>query len=247
MHAKFRVLNNRLFNELDLAVADPIHGYYEDLDADRVMDELKALRPRGTTPLAEHVANLTREIKRMKFDEGSLRRRVAVCIVTDGVPSDQTGKSTTVAKQEFMDAFQELCTLPVWIVVRLCTKKQQTINFYNSLDYEREKRVDVLLDCESEAREIRRFNPWLNYNLELHRSREAGLYHSVIDLLDERPLTRDEIPELLGFFFGQWVRSSPDDWQAYCGVIESVDKQCYWNPLKKKRLPWINVRLLRQR
>jgi hypothetical protein len=62
--------------------------------------------------------------------------------------------------------------------------------------------MDVLDDFCGEAAEIYEHNPWMNYGLPLHRLREMGFHDRVLDMIDERPLTRGEIRDFCLLLFG---------------------------------------------
>ena len=52
-----------------------------------------------------------------------------------------------------------------------CTDDDSVIDYYSDFDMLLEQPIEVLDDFRSEAMEIYRVNPWLNYGLILHRSR----------------------------------------------------------------------------
>jgi len=66
--------------------------------------------------------------------------------------------------------------LPVWVVIRLCTNEKKVTEFYNQIDEVLEFNLEVLDDYLDEAKEVYKFNKWLNYALPMHRCRELG-YH----------------------------------------------------------------------
>jgi hypothetical protein len=172
-------------------------------------------------------------------------------------------------------------TPSVWIVVRLCTDEQTVVDFYNALDSVLELPLEVLDDHLNEAKECRRHNSWLNYALPLHRckfcdkslrsiqrqlscdsyiayfctwqqGREIGYQHRIFDLLDERPLNKDEVKEFCCVLLGaEYFRNCPDvhtDWNAFLKLLGIALKQQkpQFNPLTQKLNPWIDVAQLKK-
>ena len=177
-------------------------------------------------------------------------RKVAIVIATDGSnhSKDNVGSSVQEAErnQDLLAAIKSLQGLPVTVVLRLCTDYGPLIGFYTVLDEcLSEMRfgvdIDVIDDHESEAEEVHRQNPWLNYNLLLHRVREMGQEHALFDLLDERPFSRLEIREFCTLLFG--VQEWPDDWKEFLRaiqVIQELEKKQI-NPRTQKHEPWIDT------
>uniref|UniRef100_A0A7S1TT25 Uncharacterized protein n=4 Tax=Phaeomonas parva TaxID=124430 RepID=A0A7S1TT25_9STRA len=124
-----------------------------------------------------------------------------VVICTDGLPTDGDGGGYGA----FGEAVRaELDGLPVRLTVRLCTSDDDVVEYWNNIDAALEHvSVDVLDDLESEAREVRRFQPWLTYGQPLHRLREFGAAWHVFDLLDERPLHEEEAAQLAEKLVGE--------------------------------------------
>merc|ERR1739848_970555 len=82
--------------------------------------------------------------------------------------------------------------------------------------------------------------------------REMGFYHKLLDLIDERPLTKDELPEFFRLLYGADVLDGlPDpqlEWDKFLErialVTNSEPKQ--WNPVKKRMAPWVRIKSLDQ-
>lgn len=108
---------------------------------------------------------------------------MAIIIATDGLPTDAEGYGGGEVLNEFVQALKSLEGLPVWLVIRLCTDEKKVTSFYNSLDEQLELSLEVLDDFLGEAREVNRFNKWLNYALPLHRCRELGYHDRLLDLI----------------------------------------------------------------
>merc|ERR1712025_749097 len=107
-------------------------------------------------------------------------------------------------------------------------------------------------DFAGEAEEVYEHNKWLNYALPLHRMREMGFYHKLFDLLDERPLTKDELSDFFRLLYGADVLDGlPDpqlDWAGFLKRINAVTG-CHsnqYNPVKKRATPWVRVEKLDQ-
>jgi hypothetical protein len=94
-----------------------------------------------------------------------------------------------------------LQSLPVYVVIRLCTSEDRIVQYWNGLDDQLDIQIDVLDDlvryaishhlyCSywiSEAQEVARANPWLTYGEQLHRMREFGVTLPELDLIDDKP------------------------------------------------------------
>lgn len=139
--------------------------------------------PSGGTPLCRHISEIVRQIQGM---EGMLREnghKAVLVIATDGESSDG----------DIAAAMRPLQTLPVWVVVRLCTDDEKIVNYWNGIDSELEVEMDVLDDFSSEAEEVTKLNSWLTYGEPLHRMREFGVAVKEFDLLDEARLTKEQL------------------------------------------------------
>ena len=93
----------------------------------------------------------------------------------------------------------------------------------------------------------------LNHNLGIgiHRLREAGLGTDLMDLLDEKPFTLQEVRQFCGeFFLGNDVSAIrnptfyPDGFFQDLKRIISKEKPV-WNPLMNKPTPWIDLTKLK--
>jgi Mg-chelatase subunit ChlD len=90
--------------------------------------------PSGVTPLIAHLHEIRQNVIDM---ESSLRKdgtRVVVVLATDGLPTNESGISSDVVKQQFVQALRALEGLPVWLVIRLCTDDDTVVQYYNTLD-----------------------------------------------------------------------------------------------------------------
>lgn len=148
-----------------------------------VFSSMLDISPGGGTPLCRHIREVIAEIQRYEHILRSANQKACVVIFTDGESSDGN-----VAV-----AMRPLQTLPVWVVIRLCTDDEKVVDYWNNIDKELELDIDVLDDLRGEAEEVTSLNPWLTYGEPLHRLREFGVPLKEIDLLDEAKLSIDQI------------------------------------------------------
>jgi hypothetical protein len=207
-------------------------------------------RPGGVTPLTEHISAIHETVQGIAHTLELEGKRVVIVIATDGLPTDDYGNASRNAKDMFVQSLRALEGLPVWLVVRLCTDEEDVVNFYNSLDDMLELSMDVLDDFVGEAEEVYEHNKWLNYALPLHRLREMGFYDRVFDMIDERTLTKGELRDFCRLLFGihnfDGVADPAVDWKDFLSSIEMLlsKEELQYNPVKKKLLPWINIKKL---
>jgi hypothetical protein len=98
---------------------------------------------------------------------------------------------------------------------------------------------------------VYRHNSWLTYGIGLHRAREAGLGADIMDHLDKRPLSVNELYEWCMSMF-VWdselvsMRHPAKDWSGFISDLQGFlkEEKMVWNPIKKKLCPWIDVALL---
>jgi len=246
----FRLLNDpgRVHGPQQLSIAE--RG--DDMIDQDLQIALKCMQssPAGLTPLTDHIREIRENVLEL---EPTLRQngsKVAIILATDGLPTSSNRMNRGSSEQEFVEALKSLEGLPVWVVIRLCTDDENVVDFYNDLDAQLEMSIEVLDDFEMEAREIYKYNKFLNYALPLHRCREMGYHHRIFDYLDERQLSKDELRELFTLLFGQQQMAGVPDvhsnWKGFLQAIKRItDKEeWHWNPIKKKVQPWVNVKKL---
>lgn len=220
-------------------------------EVSRAVAIMNQSQPGGVTPLIKHLREIRQSVEEMAPELNANGTRVAIILATDGLPTDEQGYNNSAVQREFVEALRGLESLPVWVVIRLCTDEQSVCEFYNSLDDQLELSLEVLDDFLEEADEVYEHNPWLNYALPLHRLREMGYHNRVFDMIDERKLTHQEIKDFCSLLLidTQPYDQLPDpsaDWKEFSRTIKGLlaKQPGQWNPKKKKVTPWIDMKKL---
>jgi len=171
----------------------------------------------------------------------SAGQRAVLVIASDGAATDG----------DVAQAMRPLQSLPVWVVVRLCTDDESVVNYWNEIDADLELDMDVLDDLSSEAAEVCAHSPWLNYGPPLHRLREWGCGNKLFDIIDEKRLSPAEMKDLISFVLGGAAAELPHpelDWDAFEAALKrglSTTPTTY-NPLKNREGAWVDLVKLRQ-
>jgi hypothetical protein len=246
----FRLLNDpgRVYGPQQFSIA--LRGT-QNIDEDLAIAQSTMMnsQPGGATPLVPHIREIRNEIVNLEPILKAEGTKAAVVLATDGLPTDNEGNSNDYVRQQFIQTMRSLEGLSVWVVVRLCTDEESVVSFWNDLDSQVELKLEVLDDFQGEAQEIHSLNKWLNYALPLHRMREMGFHHRIFDLLDERKLHLSEVREFLRILFGPKFDEAPDpdtNWKGFVELIEAClkDEQKQWNPITRRKEPWIDVKKL---
>lgn len=93
----------------------------EQSDVQFLTSSLKKISPSGVTPLAKHIDEIYDTVSAFEPDLRRNGQRMAVILATDGLPTDDVGVPSAAAREMFENALKRLMSLPVWVVVRLCT------------------------------------------------------------------------------------------------------------------------------
>ena len=245
----FRLLNGAS----SWTVADPNDMTQSSTDSSvrRLQSGIQAARPQGCTPLTEQLRQIYQQIQGPVAQRlRSENQRAVVVLATDGLPSDAAGRTNHIVTTQFLESLRTLQALPVWIVIRLCTDTPEVVEFYSNLDRKYELPLDVLDDVRSEAKEVQEHNPWLNYTLPLHRFREMGCHCRLLDMLDERPLAKDQMFRFLGLLLGENVLdtapSMHTEWKQFLAFVQprvhALGKA--WNPSADQMEYWIDMKQL---
>jgi hypothetical protein len=249
-----------------------------DSELNRLHRLLKQSHPGGNTPLTVHLKEILESLR--DVDPILLKENwISLVIVTDSLPRDGQGEEGQDVNFEFLETLKEFQDYPVWIVIRLSTDEQRVIDFYSSLDKGivilrqlhgeadhatvESINLDVLDDFVSEAYKVTKYNPWLNYGLPLHLTRESGVTYSSFDVINERPLVYAELADFVALLFDRQPfyedaggrlqmmddRPLPNPQTSYYEFrreVHECNERCseQWDPVKKRMLPWINLKVL---
>lgn len=246
----FRFLNKPFSPRIprQFGVAHRADFIEEDLEV--AQDTIKKVEPKGCTPLSKRIRELKENIAQLHDQLKFNGEKIVIVLATDGLPTNRDGKCTLSTREEFVRALKSLEGLPIWLVIRLCTQTEDVVEFYNSLDQQLEFNLEVLDDFFCEAKELYRYNKWINYALPLHRTREMGFNHRLFDLLDERKLTIEEVREYFMLLFGkERVLKIPDPVNDFRGflhgakiLLDSESRQ--YNPILDEVTPWVDLKKL---
>jgi len=205
------------------------------------VDELVRSGPTGRTPLCAQISAVA---KRIQAEAPQLRQngqRVVVVIASDGAATDG----------DVVQALRPLQSLPVWIVVRLCTDSEEVVAYWNRIDEDLELDMDVLDDLSGEAQEVVGANSWFTYASHVHRLREWGCATKIFDLLDEKRLSASEMRALVEAVLGGAACDLPDpqlDWDCFEQALKVALQKTplVWDPLRRRKQPWFSVSTLRR-
>jgi hypothetical protein len=226
----FRLLNNPrcTVGTQMFSVADKGEEFI-GREADEARNIMNKARPNGVTPLTRHILEVRDSVAAMAQDLNDRGQRVALVLATDGLPTNDQGYGSKVEQVRFVDALRSLESLPLWIVIRLCTDEEHVVEFYNDLDEQLELSIEVSGGFIGEAEEVNTYNKGLNYALPLHRMREMGFHDRVFDMLDERALSREEVRQLCVFLFGvENTDGMPDpaaDWEGFLSEVDKLNRR----------------------
>jgi len=250
----FRLLNNpgARIGPQEFTIADKGESMI-DSDVQIARRTIERVTPGGVTPLSQHLREIQQRVFEISPALIKAGQKVIIVLATDGLPTNDYGVGGMAEKNEFKQALRLLESLPVWVIIRLCTDEKSVVDFYNELDQELEIELEVLDDFMSEAIEVYKNNNWLTYSLQLHRFREMGCHIRLCDLLDERRLSLGEIRDFCIFLFGldqfDGVPEPDVDIEGFLKSIHEIlqKEKPQFNPIKKKPTPSVNVPKIRSR
>ena len=195
----------------------------------------------GRTPLCAQIYAVTQRIREQEASLRAAGQRVVVVIASDGAATDG----------DIEAAMRPLQTLPVWVVVRLCTDDDAVVEYWNKVDEDLEIDMDVLDDLSGEAAEVCEDNPWLTYGAPLHRLREWGCTNKLMDVLDEKRLSPSEMAALIELILGPTAADLPNPQFGYAKFASALSTVLanmpeVYDPLRKRSTPWIKMAKLKR-
>lgn len=206
--------------------------------------------PRGVTPITERLEDIRRRIQADFSALSQARQMIFLTIVTDGLPtSPHSGQSDPADKKNMIETMRSLCaTLPLQLVIRLCTDEEATIKFYNDIDEELELPLDILDDISGEAKEVASHgNDWFAYTPVLHRIREAGTLSKILDAIDERPLSALEAQQLAELLCGSQRPLAGLSKREFLKEVKQIVARAplVYDARQQEMRPIVNIRKLR--
>ena len=226
--------------------------YSSKEEVERLRNLLNKTRPNGlTSPLYLHMKQLFPSIQQLVPILDQTHKRITLCVCTDSIPTDEDGEEHPGMIQEFLVTLQQLVNWPVQVVIRLSTDEERVVQFYQNLFAEHTNlanHLQVLDDYVSECYQVQKHNPWLHYGYPLHLCREEGIRISVLEALSVRPLLPIELCQLVSLIFGVIIPRETHDPEGHFAefrkLVVSLNRDAIplWNPLKKKFVPWIDVK-----
>eukprot|EP01038_Epipyxis_sp_PR26KG_P013124 gene13124-17590_t len=190
--------------------------------------------PNGQTPLCKHINDVIQQIRSVETQLRNSGQKACVVIATDGLSSDG----------DIATAMRPLKSLPVWVVVRLCTDEDKVVSYWNNIDQELELDMDVLDDLKGEANEVNENNSWLTYGEPIHRLREFGIILKEFDLLDEGKLSLEHMMQIVCMILDSPPSEFPHPEVNFEGFISQVQQSNktiaqIWDPREEAMRDWV--------
>lgn len=123
-----------------------------------------------------------------------------IILATDGAPTDEDGRSTRQARQQFIDVLRQRDADMNRIVILLCTDDDAIVKLYEDID----KTIDnicVIDDYQTEKAKVEKCQgDGYNYTQDMHRARFilAGI-NDIFDKMNERKILYDKYGSFIQF------------------------------------------------
>lgn len=223
----------RLLNALSPVVVGEDPGL-DERNIQTLLDVFES-SPGGGTPLCRHLNEIYRSVVQMKSHLQATGQKVSIIIATDGESSDG----------DIANALRPFHSLPVHVVIRLCTNDSRITDYWNRIDADLELELDILDDLSGECEEVMGNNPWLNYCQPVHRFRESGIIIKDFDSLDEGKLTHEQVRNFCRLLFDKADLPHPEvDWNGFENTIKSCinsNSESHYNTRNRKLMKLVSL------
>lgn len=145
---------------------------------------------RGRTPLGKMMLYVNSVVSQL-YESEERARKIIIGILADGEPNDKD-----LFKKQLRGLSQHN-NVTVYTPIYLATEDNDVINYFNDLDRQLGIHLDVLDDYASEEREVKGKNNFVDYTMELHIVRCAGVVNKEMDDLDERTICGSEVARFI--------------------------------------------------
>jgi len=215
------------------------------------MDALELLLrnnpPRGGTPITRRLQEIALMIQGEATELAQRSQMVFLTLATDGLPSSIDGRPD---KENMIHEIKRMAnSLPVQMVIRLCTDDADVVQFYNKIDEEYELPLDIIDDFESEAREIAAIgNDFFTYTAVIHRIREAGTLCKLMDSMDEVRFSAPEVRRFVELLSNDTVLGQCVDNKAFVREVRDLVSQRprVYDPVTGQMRAYVNVRSIQK-
>lgn len=217
----------------------------------RAIDDLENMLqshpPMGGTPITQRLEEIATRIAGEAQSLASKGQIVYLTLATDGLPTTQDGCDDGQGMVQQLKLMAN--SLPLQMVIRLCTDDDQVVEFYNRIDEEYELPLDILDDYVAEAQEIAAAgNGFFTYTPVLHRIREAGTLFKLLDSLDEQRFAEAEVRRFVELLCPSDLGATSSDRDFVRKVHELLrHSKPVFDPVSGKLQPFLNIREIKQR
>jgi len=196
----------------------------------------------GGTPITQRLQEIGAMIRAEAANLASKDQIVYLTLATDGLPTNSRRQHD---KQQMVQELKHMAnTLPIQMVIRLCTDDAEVVEFYNRIDEEYELPLDILDDFQSEAQEIAAAgNGFFTYTPVLHRIREAGTLYKLLDAIDEQKFNALEVRKFVELLSGPGLSADADakTFVSQCRALVGQRGNVF-DPVSGHMKPYLNVR-----
>lgn len=212
-------------------------------DLDRL---LRNTPPRGGTPITQRLREIGALIAAEAHSLASKGQIVYLTLATDGLPTTLQGQDDC---QNMVEELKRMAnSLPLQMVIRLCTDDVKVVEFYNRIDEEYELPLDILDDFAGEAQEIAAAgNGFFTYTPIIHRIREAGTLFKLLDSVDEQRFNETEVRRFVELLSPSDLAAAPSHRDFVQKVLELLrHSKSVFDPISGRMQPFLNIRQIKR-